>query len=277
MSLVQMNFESVYLGNNTNINIILPDKPRQISPDDFYGGNPKYKVLWLLHGTFGDYSDWVRKTNIERYACEKDLMVVMPSAMNSNYVNWPKFGMGFNMWDFMTKELMPMIYGWYPASSKREDNFIAGLSMGGRGTATFAFSHPELFAGAAILSASPVQYTEEVLQGGGNGMGNRTAICVENAGGPEGFLASPENVWDIAKKQLDAGVELPRLYFTCGGDDTRVASNLAIWKEYADSIGLEATYKVVPGYRHEWRFWDLAIQDAMTFFGLTVRDAGNPF
>lgn len=70
MSLVTMNFESQYLNSSHKISVILPDKPRNISPEEFYGNNKKYKVLWLLHGTFGDHSDWVRKTNIELYACE---------------------------------------------------------------------------------------------------------------------------------------------------------------------------------------------------------------
>ena len=56
MSLVQMNFESQYLGVNHEISVILPDKPRTLTPGEFYGSGKKYKVLWLLHGTFGDHS-----------------------------------------------------------------------------------------------------------------------------------------------------------------------------------------------------------------------------
>ena len=53
MSLIHYNFESQYLNNNTDVNIILPDKPRDKTPEQFYGSGKKYKVLWLLHGTFG--------------------------------------------------------------------------------------------------------------------------------------------------------------------------------------------------------------------------------
>ena len=80
MALLHFNFESEYLNNNTDVNIIVPDKKRGVSPAEFYGSGKKYKVLWLLHGTFGDYTDWLRKSNIELYACEKNLIVVMPSA-----------------------------------------------------------------------------------------------------------------------------------------------------------------------------------------------------
>ena len=152
MSLVTFNFESQYLGNNHTVGIILPDKPRSQTPAEFYGNGKKYKVLWLLHGTFGDYSDWLRKSMIELYACENDLIVVMPSALNSNYANWPSFGTGFNMYDYIFEELMPLVYNWFPASDKREDNYIAGLSMGGTGASKYAINFPQYFAGAIILS-----------------------------------------------------------------------------------------------------------------------------
>ena len=113
MSILQFTFESECLNNNTQISVILPDKPRALTPEAFYGNGRKYKVLWLLHGTFGDHTDWVRKTNIEMYAVERNLVVVMPSALNSNYSNWENTMLGFNMFDFLTEELMPLIYGWF--------------------------------------------------------------------------------------------------------------------------------------------------------------------
>ena len=86
MSLVSLNFESEYLNQNETVEIILPDKPRGVSMKKFYTPEKKYKVLWLLHGTYGDATDWLRRTRIELYASEKDMIVVMPSAMNSDYV-----------------------------------------------------------------------------------------------------------------------------------------------------------------------------------------------
>ena len=130
MALIHMNFNSKYLSGNTDVNILLPDCSGKQEPDAFYGSGKKYPVLWLLHGTFGDYSDWLRKSNVELYAAEKNLMVVMPSAQNADYANWPGFGIGYHAYDYLTEELMPLVYGWLPASDKREDNFIAGLSMG---------------------------------------------------------------------------------------------------------------------------------------------------
>jgi len=279
MSLLTFNFESEYLNNNHEISIILPDKKRGVDPKEFYRSGKKYKVLWLLHGTFGDHTDWIRKTNIELYACERDLVVVMPSALNSNYSNWPKAMMGFNMYDYFIKELMPLVYGWFPVSDKREDNFIAGLSMGGRGTIKLAVNFPELFAAAGVFSAAPVPFDE--LRPGHpcpimDPTNPRMAQIIENAGGFEAYKASEENVWAIIDRLAPTG-RLPRLMFACGHEDHLLYDRYKIFKEHCEEIGLEAKWFDLPGYKHEWRFWDLCIQEALDFFGLDKNDGGNPF
>jgi putative tributyrin esterase len=269
MTIVSMNFESDYLKSNHGVTVILPNKPRGISAESYYGNGKKYKVLWLLHGTYGDHTDWLRRTNIEVYACEKDLIVVMPSALNSNYSNWDSAMMGYGMYDYLTEELMPLIYNWFPASDKREDNFIAGLSMGGRGTIKYAVNHPERFAAAAVLSAAPVDYsklTEEELQQD-DMFTVRLRGMVENAGGLEKFIHSNENVWAIMDSLVDSG-KLPRLMFACGKADTMIFENLKLFREHAEEVGIKADYWYLEGYGHEWRFWDLAIQQALFFFGL---------
>lgn len=274
MALVTFNFESQYLGNSHTVGIILPDKAREMRPAEFYGSGKKYKVLWLLHGTFGDYSDWIRKSMIELYACERDLIVVMPSAMNSNYANWPSFGMGFQMYDYIFEELMPLVYGWFPASDKREDNFVAGLSMGGRGTCVLAFNHPEKFAGACILSAVPSDLRAMKAQGGH--MWERMQKSVINFPSEGAFLDSYQNTWQLLEQKVRQGVQLPRLLFGCGEDDMLYKDFLA-FRERAEGIGLPAEYFSIPGLKHEWRFWDQGIQRALDFFGLQATEAGNPF
>lgn len=270
MALLHLNFESQYLQNNTDLSIILPDRPHTTDAKDFYSSGKKYPVLWLLHGTFGDHTDWVRKSNIERYACEKNVIVVMPSVMNSNYLNWPGFGTGYNAWDYLFDELMPLVHSWFPASDKREDNFIAGLSMGGRGVFQYVAGRPELFAGAAVLSCSPNNLHELQLDPNATGdqatFNQRTRNLIQNFGGMAGYLQSPANVWDKLPELVQKG-NLPRLYFCIGTEDF-LYDNYKAFKEYAQQIGLAATFEETPGYAHEWAFWDLFIQKALTFFEL---------
>jgi putative tributyrin esterase len=276
MALVHMNFQSQYLGNNTDINIILPDKPWKTDPENFYRSGKKYPVVWLLHGTFGDYTDWIRKSRVELYACERDIIVVMFSGLNANYLNWPNFGMGYDSWDYLFKELMPLIYGWFPASDKREDNFIAGLSMGGGGTIQYAAGHPEKFSAAAVLSSAPRNIHAMNPDGSGDAMGtSRQKNVINAAGGFDNYLNSPANAWDELKS-FSTMKDPPRLYFTIGGNDM-FKSNFETFKSYSAEIGLNATFEEIPGYSHEWRFWDLTIEKAFDFFGLLKKDAGNPF
>lgn len=189
MALVHLNFSSKALGGNTDVNILLPDLPRGQSPAEFYASGKKYPVLWLLHGTYGDYTDWLRKSNVELYACEKELIVVMPSALNTDYANWPGFGLGYQAADYLTEELMPLVYGWLPASPKREDNFIAGLSMGGRGAIQYAYRHPEKFAAVYSMSCVPQDIRTQLED---PFWASRNQNRLTNAGGLEGYLASPK-------------------------------------------------------------------------------------
>lgn len=262
MSLITMNLDSYYLGGNTDVHIIIPERPFLMDPAKWYVGQPKFKVLWLLHGTFGDSSDWIRKSMIELYANERNLMVVMPSANNSVYENWPNFCMGFNMWDYFFEELMPMIYTYFPASNDPKDNYVAGLSMGGRGTAKFICAHPEKFAGAAVLSSSPRNLRKDIE----NGIDARTANDIKRCGSVETFLASHENTWDhiVPLATMD---NPPELYFACGTDDPLYA-NFKDFMEYAKEIKLDAKFETEAGYTHEWRFWNKYIERALDYFGV---------
>ena len=263
MALLHMSFTSKYLHGTTDVNVILPDPGFRQEPADLYNSGEKFKVLWLLHGTYGDYSDWLRKSNVELYACEKRIAVVMPSALNSNYVDWKTFSMGYEVYSYFFEELMPMVYGWLPVSRKKEDNFIAGLSMGGRGTCVYAFARPELFAAAYSFSAAPVPLKEPDMS---NPFAAREVTLIENFGGMDGYKKSPLNLWDRAKECAEKGIEMPKMYFACGDRDPIAYASFLAFRTYAKEIGFAAEFHEIAGYSHEWRFWDLCLQDALERF-----------
>lgn len=285
MAIAHFNINSRYLSGNTDINVILPELPRGMSPEDFYRSGKKYPVLWLLHGTFNDYTEWIRKTNVELYAMEKELIVVMPTAHNTDYADWPGFGTGYNMFGYLTEELMPMIYGWLPASDKREDNFIAGLSMGGRGAIMYAYEYPEKFAAVYSMSCVPQDIrpaAEDALNGGPTDNPwaaldrARTMARLNNTGGLEGYLSSPQNTWDKTK-EVAAREGNPKMYFTCGTKDFVMYDHFLKFRKYAESVGLDAEFIEMEGYNHEWRCWEECIQDAIEKFLPGDDKAGNAF
>lgn len=272
MAYLTLNIESRYLNENTEIGIILPERGHETDAAQFFKPGTKYKVLWLLHGGMGDYSDWIRKSMIELYACENNLMVVMPSAMNSSYTVWDNYAVGYDMYGYLLKELMPLIYGWFPASDKREENFIAGLSMGGWGAAKLAVNHPELFIGAAVLSSTVRNYNF-MFDEKSPKVHLPYANIIRTFGGMEGFCRSEDY---CTKERLEGIMErgeadiLPRFFFGYGDKD----HHLEEFEDCMDTcrqIGLPFELKIYPGYAHEWRMWDLGIQDALRFFGMDIK------
>ncbi|MBQ1323904.1 MAG: hypothetical protein IIY30_08955 [Erysipelotrichaceae bacterium] len=265
MALILLNFESKYLCGNTDVNIILPEADRSMEPKEYYRLLKKYKVLCLLHDTYGDYSGWVRKTNVELYAYQRKIAVVMPSASNSNYADWDCFALGYKVYSYFTEELMPMIYASFPISSKREDNYIAGLSMGGKGAFLYALNHPELFKVCYSFLSAPRPLTKPDPKAFSY---KREENLIANFDSLKEYKASPLNLWDLTKKATDEKIDLPDFYFACGNKDEIAYEPFVKFREYSKKIGFAAKFYEIEGYRHEWPVWDLCLQDALIrFFG----------
>ncbi len=59
---------------------------------------------------------------------------------------------GHRYWTFLSEELPSLVDQFFRVSTRREDTFVAGLSMGGYGAFRWALRQPERFAAAASLS-----------------------------------------------------------------------------------------------------------------------------
>ena len=72
-------------------------------------------------------------------------------------------------------------------------------------------------------------------------------------------------VVSFSGEAVENGTELPKLYFACGKQDHLYEAFLR-FKDHAREIGLQAKFEEIDGYKHEWRFWDLCLQDALDRF-----------
>ncbi|MDD3244310.1 MAG: hypothetical protein PHD32_11400, partial [Eubacteriales bacterium] len=84
------------------------------------------------------------------------------------------------------------------------------------------------------------------------------------------------NTWRILKERKEAGALPPKMYFAIGKNDF-LYDLFSRFRTFAQEIDLGVTFEEFEGYKHEWRFWDMTIQRALEFFGITGNDAGNPF
>ncbi|MBC5581803.1 esterase family protein [Anaerofilum sp. BX8] len=267
MAIIESKFFSKELFRSVCVNVVLP-LPE--SGDAFFGSRTlypaagqKYPVLYLLHGFSADHSDWARFSGIERYAQERQIAVVMPGVDNSFYCNLPEGG---NYYDYYTKELPAVMESLFPISGKRENKFLAGLSMGGYGAFKAALREPGSYAAAVSLSGG-------MSCGAGEGwactIGSAspdevpTDRFMRAAFGEHGEYLKPEenDLKVLLKAAMESGGPVPLLYQACGTEDFVYPCNVE-YRDYAAALGAPLTYEEGPGI-HNWDFWDPYIRRAV--------------
>lgn len=154
MNQLEIYYKSNLMMTRAPLCVLLPEVPYGENAEDFYAGKKRYPVLWLLHGATEDYNSWLQNCRLQKNLSGHGLIVVMPNGWNSDFANHMQFGTGYAYADFFFKELMPFIYGTFPASAKPEDNYIAGFSMGGAGALMLGLLHPENFGGISPMGSS---------------------------------------------------------------------------------------------------------------------------
>ena len=208
--------------------------------------SPKLKTLWLLHGGGGNNTDYIRNTLIEKCAMEHNLAVVMPSVGNSFYHD---INESQRFYTYMTEELPEVMRRYFPLSAEREDNFIAGLSMGGFGAAKIAFTHPERFAAVGLMSTGPMGL-HQLLEA----MNVKQDIVVQSVFGDLAKIPGSENdIWYLLEQAVKEKKVLPRIYNCCGTEDFTYGF-FKKFREFAKDFPLDITYAEGPG-EHNWDFW----------------------
>ena len=227
---------------------------------DYYGPG-RFQTLYLLHGSYGDFTDWTLLTSIYRYAQEKCLAVVMPSGENSSYVNMKH---GEDYLAYVSEELPAFCRTLFPLSTKREDTFIAGLSMGGYGAYRAALQHPETYASVASLSGSLDKAGAKLSS---EAHMTKMPLNYRRAVNGDSLQLGKENdLREVLLRRLNEGKELPLMYHTIGEDDfLREAGENYI--TFAAEQGVNIEYHLHPGV-HDWKFWDAHIQDVLDWLPL---------
>ena len=150
MALLHVDFFSDVLGMCSQMDVILPEQTRGQIGMEGKRSDGKYPTLYLLHGMSDDHTIWQRRTSIERYAADYGIAVVMPTTQLGWYTD---MHIGYKWWTFLSQELPAICRTFFPnMSSRREDTFAAGLSMGGYGALKCGLLAPETFGAVASLS-----------------------------------------------------------------------------------------------------------------------------
>jgi S-formylglutathione hydrolase FrmB len=264
MAFFECSFFSRILAFDTSVCVYIPTPDANeitAGTDRYFRKNLKFQTLYLLHGAFGDCTDWIRQTCIERYAWRRRLAVVMPSGDNSFYQDMYR---GSKYLSYCSEELPGLVRSVFPLSPGREDTFIAGLSMGGYGALRIAFEKPDMFCAAASLSGA--LDLADVLRRVKNGeivLPFPWENTVENMDAVENSEADLFTRYAVLK---EAGKKLPRIFQCCGTEDFLYRSNRLARQKFT-ALGADLHYEEDSG-EHNWDYWESHIEKVLDWLPL---------
>jgi putative tributyrin esterase len=217
----------------------------------------RYPVIYLLHGLTGHYNDWTDRTKIAEYAAQYGFIIVMPEGGNGWYtdsaaVSNDKFE------SYIIQELTPEIDRNFRSIANRENQAIAGLSMGGFGAIKFGLKYSEKFALVGSFSGAlgAGGWTEKELS-----TRNFIAESVLNVFGKSESQTRLENdIFKIVREMSSDKIKKqPFIYLDCGTEDFLIQNN----RDFAALLlekKIPHEFRQLPG-GHTWVYWDKQVQE----------------
>jgi S-formylglutathione hydrolase FrmB len=181
-----------------------------------YDPDQEYPLLVLLIGLTSDYKMWSGDGlgQIAKTAAGLDAIIVMPEAGNGWYTDWWNKGQrGRPSWEsYLLDDVIPYVTANYPIRPERRWHALAGVSMGGLGTAYIGGRVPGFFGSIAVLS----------------GLVDTHLILGEN------LIQSFISQYLVDTKFDPQAVYGPELgFYSLGHDPTRLAANLKNTRVFA--------------------------------------------
>ena len=259
MAKFNCNFISYILHRTVDITVVVPSVTIPQATRRHHAADPcmhtpkeNYPVLYLLHGFGNNHATWTGYTNVELYAEERQIAVVCISAENKAYIT----SGDDDFFRFLAEEVPDFVCGMFPISREPQHTYIAGLSMGGFGTLVHALSFPERFAAFGTFSAA-VRLRPAGLDLDPDKAGSYN---LDEALQDDSQVQFPQfDPKMLAQKLAREGKPFPKAYISCGGADKLLKCNEQ-FRDVLTGMGADVTWDVIPGYGHEWRFWDIEVE-----------------
>ncbi|AIZ64301.1 esterase [Hymenobacter sp. DG25B] len=215
-----------------------------------------FPVLYLLHGAYGHFSDWLAKTPdkqlVHRLADQYNIIIVMPEGETFGWYIDSPVNKESQFETYITKEVIPKIDQTYRTVHDRKGRVITGLSMGGHGALYLSARHPDLFCAAGSMSGAVDINTAKWKLNPEDA--KRTAAMFEPILGP--VPATPDTylnsymVLSLADKLKANGLPL---IIDCGVDDFLITPNRELHQRLVYN-GTPHDYTERPG-AHTWEYW----------------------
>ena len=235
-------------------------------PTGFEKSVKQYPVVYLLHGLYGNYSNWDKSGGMKLIADELigtgeacEMVIVMPNAGDSDVRNYQNGYFNVEGWpyeDFFYQEFLPEVEKKYRIIGDKEHRAIMGLSMGGGGSVVYCQRHPDMFSSCYAMSAWLDNKMGQV--GGKNQKKDKLFIVCQSV--------SDNSAVDFVEKADEATVKKLRTvkwFIDCGDDDFLMDLSVLLYQKMRDKK-IKAELRINNGV-HNWEYWHLALRNALPF------------
>lgn len=246
-------------------------KAAVVLPNGYAKSKVKYPVLYLLHGAYGHFSDWLSNTpdknTVKNLADQYNLIIVMPEGETFSFYLDSPVNKGSQFETYITAEVIQKIDKTYRTINEKKGRVIAGLSMGGHGALYLSAKHPDLFCAAGSMSGAvdmgtmlgrvPNDQVIKLMQTVFGDQSNNPELYIKNA--VMGMIGT------IKANKL-------ALIIDCGVDDFLIEPN----REFHRRLVYEKVphdYIERPG-AHTWEYWENALPYQVLFFSKILKQNG---
>lgn len=225
----------------------------------------RYPVLYLLHGAYGHFADWLKNTpdqqTVHRLADQYNLIIVLPEGETFAFYLDSPVSPDSQFETYLTKEVIAKIDRRYRTIADRRGRVIAGLSMGGHGALYLSARHPNLYCAAGSMSgALDLRNFNRRLSPADAAQRARLWVPVlgSETDNPERFAAN--SVVSLVEQMQRNGLPL---IIDCGVDDGLLEINREVHRRLLYNH-TPHEYTERPG-AHTWAYWQAALPGQVLF------------
>jgi putative tributyrin esterase len=246
-------------------------KAAVVLPNSYAKGKINYPVLYLLHGAYGHFSDWLsstpNKNTVKNLADQYNIIIVMPEGETfSFYLNSP-VNKGSQFETYITEEVIQKIDKTYRTVNDRKGRVIAGLSMGGHGALYLSAKHPELFCAAGSMSGAVDMGS--MLNRDSSAEVVKMMVPVFGVEGASQEVYASYAVLNMVEKIKSNKLGL---IIDCGVDDFLIETNRELHRRLVYGK-VSHDYTERPG-GHTWEYWENALPYQVLFFSKILKNNG---